>query len=497
MAFIKFLLNQYEILQRGSAASISSICSHSDKAKPSALFIALKGQRANGHCAIKKAIQNGASALLVEDSSAIPPDFKGLALKYHGKQGLRLPRLLNCFYKNPSQKLFTVGVTGSNGKTTFCFMLEHIFKKCGWATAVIGTVDRRFQDYKQPAALTTPDPVELFKATDEFVRRGAKALIMEVSSIGLDQGRVEGIDFNGLVFTNLSQDHLDYHKDMEDYFSAKKKLFALPAGKGGPFQLVNKDDRYGQRLAQSLSFSHTYGAGAGCDFLYKIKNRKLWSSDFVLRAPSGSSQVSLPVPGDHNVSNAVAALAGAVLTGFSLQEAALALSSFPGTPGRWQRVCSKALPYDILIDYAHTPAALRAVLKSLRALYNKKLLLVFGCGGDRDKGKRPQMMKEALQRADKIFFTSDNPRFESAESIIQDSFKNISKEEKRAITVEWDRKKAIKKALQLAGPGDCVLIAGKGHEAYQIKGDKKIPFCDVTAVRQSLCEIGLLTVPDV
>ena len=492
MSFIEFLINNYEVVKKAEIKSLSSVCTHSDKVKDSSLFVALKGQKTDGHDYLEQAVHRGASVLLVEKTDNISSDFKGIILKYKNKLET-LPQILNQFYNFPSEKLFTVGVTGTNGKTSFCYLLEHLFKFCGWPTAVMGTLDQHFDQYKWPATLTTPDSAEIFERLNDLVRLEARAVVTEVSSHALDQNRLMGIDFKAMVFTNLTQDHLDYHGNMENYFQAKKKLFIQVEKERNKnnFCLVNQDDEYGQRLKKLIrNPCYTYGQNPDSDFCFKIKSQTNSKSVFELKSLSGHYNFSLPLAGDYNVYNAVSAISCAMLTGFKAEDCAQALKNFSGVPGRLEKVISKNLPFDIFIDYAHTPSALSCVLQTLK---NRRgnLILVFGCGGDRDQEKRPLMLSTALNFADHIFFTTDNPRFEEPEQIAEQALKQLSAKDKAKITVELDRKEAIKKAIQFARPGDCVLIAGKGHEQFQLIKNKRIPFCDKKTALDCLKELGL------
>ena len=494
MGFIHFLLDHCEVIKSAKIKPISLICNHSDKVKKSSLFIALRGQKSDGHNYLKQAIKKGASALLVEKTNNMPSDFKGLVLKHPDTSQL-LPKILNEFYHFPSEKLFTIGVTGTNGKTSFSYLLEHILKNCGWPTALIGTVDQHFNATQWPSSLTTPDPVDLFQRLNDFVQLGAKSAVMEVSSIALDQNRTKGIDFKALVFTNLSQDHLDYHKNMDHYFQAKTKFFlqAYNSKKKNSFCLINQDDEYGKKLKNLIrSPCYTYGNTSQSDFYFKIKNQDSLSSLFELKTPSHSHDFFLPLTGDYNVYNAVAALSCAMLIGFKAKACAKALKTFPGIPGRLQKVlANKTLPFDIFIDYAHTPSALTCVLQTLKT-QDQRILIVFGCGGDRDPGKRSPMMKAILNFSDQIVFTTDNPRFENPQHIVEQSLIHLSKKEKEKIHIELDRKEAIKKAIQLANQGDVILIAGKGHENFQLIKGKKNPFSDNQAALDCLKELKLI-----
>ena len=476
MNFEDFLLGSYT-LSRGSlkSAQISSISNHSSHVKKNGLFIAIKGRKTDGHNYLKQAIHKGACALLVEKGQLAPLSFKGAVLVY--KKGLHLGKLLNQFYDFPSKKLFTVGITGTNGKTSFCYLLEHLFQFCGWPTGLIGTVDQHFKEHCWPASLTTPSAVELAERLNDFLQLSARAVVMEVSSIALDQNRVEGVDFNALVFSNLSQDHLDYHGSMENYWTAKKKLFlqAEQSENKNLFYLFNQDDIYSHKMKDVLKKPYwTYGQGESADFCFKIKETSQLKTTFQLKSPFGEIDFSMNLVGEYNVYNAASALACALLTGFKSEECQKALACFPGVPGRLEKLETDKV-FDVFIDYAHTPAALSSTLKVLKHNF-KRVILVCGCGGGRDKKKRPLMAKQAVHLSDHVFWTTDNPRYEKPEQIAAEALKGFNKLSK--ITVELDREQAIKKAIHFAGKGDCVLIAGKGHEQFQIIKDKKQPFCD-------------------
>ena len=487
MSFIDFLSKNYELLRPFKKLTISSIASHSVKVQKDSLFIALKGQRFDGHNYLKQAVEKGASVLLVEDFQKVPAHFRGPVFKYE-KTLKTLPELLNTFYNFPSKKLWTVGVTGTNGKTSCCYLLKKIFKDCGWPTALMGTVDQHFLDHSWPSGLTTPSSVEIFERLNDFVSLEARACVMEVSSHALDQGRVKGIEFNSLIFTNLSQDHLDYHGTMENYFQSKKKLFlqALEGENKNFFSLFNQDDQYGRRLVREAGKPFfTFGQDSQADFHFQIKKSFSDSSLVRLQSSFGSFEFLLPLPGDFNVYNAVSALACAVLTGFKVEDCIKALGSFSGAPGRLQKALVGKAPFEVFIDYAHTPEALSSVLRALKTK-GRRLIALFGCGGDRDQSKRALMVDKALQFADHIFFTTDNPRFEDPEQIAEQALKNLSRRDRQKVTQELDRKEAIKKALHFAQKGDLLIIAGKGHESFQLVQGQKLPFSDEKVILDCL-----------
>ena len=483
MNFQDFLFQTYQQQAQRSRwqgnLRISSLCSHSSEVKKDSLFLALEGRESDGHQYLESAIQKGASALLVKEGTWLPPDFKGLVLIYK-KEELFLSQLLNQFYDFPSDKLFTVGITGTNGKTSFCYLLQHFFEACGWPTALMGTLGHKFGDKTWPSVLTTPSACELFERLSDFVRLEARALTMELSSIAIDQKRMEGVGFNALVFSNLSQDHLDYHQSMENYFLAKQKLFlsAEKSSQKNLFYLLNHDDIYSHKIKTILKKpSWTFGKSQQADFKFQIKKACKEKTLFELQTPSAKTEFSSPLKGEHNVYNVVSAIACAFLTGFKLEDCQKALYDFKGIPGRLERLKSQQ-DFEVFIDYAHTTQALSFALKTLKK-ESSDLSVVFGCGGDRDTQKRSPMMRVALDLADKIFLTTDNPRNEDPEKIIQDMLQGVSKEQREAKVIEeLDRSEAIKKALTSAQKGTCVLIAGKGHEAFQIIKGKKYPFSD-------------------
>ena len=491
--FPKFIIpavNPYfKVIQKGTFREISTIAVHSQNVLKDSLFVALKGERENGHCFLKEAVQKGASVLLVEDISQVPSSFKGTVLKTEDGR-VALSVLLNELYDFPSRKLFGVGVTGTNGKTSTSSMIEYIFCCGGWKTGLTGTIHQKCGEKTWPSLLTTPEPVELFERLNDFLNLGAKALVMEASSIGLHQKRLNGINFNICVFTNLSQDHIDYHKNIEDYFQSKKKLFELmreSSGNQNHISIINKDDFYGKRLLKELKGPSLSFGEDRADFYFKLKERSLFKTLFTAHTPEGTRDIELPLSGVYNISNAVAAIAAAFTAGFSLDVCKKALESFPGVPGRLERITPKNYPFKVFVDYAHTPDALRVVLTALRQEKGKgRLVTVFGCGGGRDREKRGIMTETALKLSDKVILTSDNPRWESSSQILNDC---LLKVKRSALSVCWDRKEAIKESLLNAKAGDLILITGKGHESFQIIEGTKHPFSDKEVVKSFITHI--------
>ncbi|MDE0118603.1 MAG: UDP-N-acetylmuramoyl-L-alanyl-D-glutamate--2,6-diaminopimelate ligase [Bdellovibrionales bacterium] len=471
---------------KNSNFKISAICADSRKAIPGAVFVALKGKKQDGHDYLMSAIEKGAKALVVEDKEKIKAlSFKGMICVVPNTRSI-LPVLLNEFYDYPSEKMFCIGITGTNGKTTVSSMLSFILSRCGWRSGLIGTIKNSFGSQEEKSRLTTPDPVELYKLLNRFYLEGAQALVMEVSSIGLDQQRVAELDFNLGVFTNLSEDHLDYHLNMSEYFQAKKKLFEMPlslaTGKNHFLAVVNLDDPYGIRLSREMKVPYISYGKKEARFIYEILSSNLSGTWFNLHFDKKKIKIHLPIPGTYNVSNAAAALCCAQAAGFSLKEAAEALAHFPGVPGRMEKVSPPGHTPMVFVDYAHTPQALSASLSFLKQNKSSRLITVFGCGGQRDRKKRPLMAQIAEYLSDSVILTSDNPREEDPLTIVNDCMKGVKDKEK--FIIELDRKKAIKKALEKAKKTDLVFIAGKGHEQEQIIGSKRYPFSDNETVKE-------------
>ena len=459
----------------------NQIRDHSKAVKKGDCFIALSGCQVDGHQFLAEAIQNGATTLVVESADRVPSHFTGRVYVVDSTKKIQSV-LFNHYYDFPSEKLFCVGVTGTNGKTTISYMIEHIFVHQGWDTGVIGTIQQRLGNQIWESSLTTPSALSVQKRLSDFVRCKAQAVVTEVSSIGLDQNRVDGVDFNIVVFSNLTRDHLDYHKSMDDYFQAKKKLFHF-SNKSQCVAVLNADDSYVYQFSKNYHLPFVSYGECGNDFRFEMVKESLSSVQFRLFFQSQTYLVCLPVLGAYNVSNAVAAIAVGVMAGFSVESAVKSLSCFSGVPGRLQKVSTK--PY-VFVDYAHTPKALQNTLCALKKASHQgqKIITVFGCGGERDKGKRKKMGQVVSQYSDVAVVTSDNPRGENPHVIIQDILKGFPNSSK--VITEVDRKEGIKKGLELADKTDMVLIAGKGHEKIQVIGDQAIPFDDVEVAREYL-----------
>jgi UDP-N-acetylmuramoyl-L-alanyl-D-glutamate--2,6-diaminopimelate ligase len=403
-----------------------------------------------------------------------------------------LAELASAYYERPSEKLRVAGVTGTNGKTTTAFLLQHIcdaaLQRCG----LIGTVRYQVGGRVLPAARTTPDALELQDLLAQMRDAGCKTVSMEVSSHAIAQQRVRGVEFDAVVFTNLTQDHLDYHGTMDAYFETKAGLvlnLGMQRFKPG-VGVINVDDRYGallhSRALQAGVPVIAFGQGQKADFRASNCRTDVQGSSFQLDAVGRSWLVRLPLSGMFNISNALGALAAAHALGVDVRTAVLALASAPPVPGRLEPVTAKRA-FRVFVDYAHTDDALRTVLRTLRDLQPSRLFTVFGCGGDRDKGKRPLMGAAAEEFSDWAIVTSDNPRTEAPEQIASEIVRGMSG---RRHEVVLDRRAAIQRAIEMAGPRDIVLIAGKGHETTQEAAGKTEPFDDVAVARSIMENLG-------
>lgn len=476
---------------------VSGIFSDSRRIQPGTVFVAVQGVSSNGHDYIPKAIEQGAVALVVEKTDRIPKEYTGAVLQVLESQ-MVYTELLREFYAQPEEKLTAIAVTGTNGKTSTSYMIEAILNEAGLPCGVMGTIDHHFKNQTWKSDLTTPDTASFFKRLHEFVEAGAKAFVMEVSSHALKQKRV-AVEFDAAVYTNFTRDHLDYHLTMEDYWQSKEKLFSEYLKKDGEvFAIINSDDpqvdmvrvmKSAQRLTFGKNGSENDQDGSP-DFQFVIKKSDLRGISFVvhekgLEKSGGDFEYSTSMIGEHNIYNWVGAIALSRALGATHGHCQLAVKRFMGVPGRLERVPGNR---NIFVDYAHTPDALEKVLLTLSALKTSggataQLVTIFGCGGDRDKGKRPLMGQMAEKFSDQIIVTSDNPRSENPESIIDDIFSGLKKPGAWRVT---DRESAFKKALEITKPGDVILIAGKGHEDYQIIGDKTLSFSDVLVMKQLL-----------
>jgi UDP-N-acetylmuramoyl-L-alanyl-D-glutamate--2,6-diaminopimelate ligase len=485
------LLSVFPQLRWGESATleVTDLTQDSRAVKKGAVFVAVRGTHSDGHEYLKQAADQGAVALIVEDEAKLPGGYNGAVAKVQSTRQA-LDELADRFFGSPSEKLFCVGVTGTNGKTTVTYMLEAILTHFGWPTGVIGTIDHHLGTHRWPSGLTTPDPLTLHRRLKEFVALGAQAAAFEVSSHALHQTRVDSLPFAVAIFTNFTRDHLDYHHTMENYFAEKQKLFAHLLGRHPTtaVAVLNGDDA-AIRSVRVKEGATVWWFGAGnADFAFRVLKQDLTGSLFHLSTPRGNCEIQLAVPGLHNIYNAVAAVAASVAAGVSLATAGEALARFNGAPGRLQRV-RNSRGLHIFVDYAHTDDALRTVLRALSDLRpSGRLITVFGCGGDRDKGKRPLMAKAAAELSDVLIITSDNPRSEDPLRILADIECGIPEGWKGEWRREPDRRKALALSLQTAKEGDVILVAGKGHEDYQIIGREKLSFSDSQVLSELLNE---------
>lgn len=479
-------------LHKGSPAgrTLKGITSNSRHVQPDFLFIAERGVTNDGHAYIPAAIMNGASALLVEDVDAVPSQYQGVVYVAKNTRAIA-PQIANLFYEKPSEKLFCVGVTGTNGKTSLTYLVEHLFNSAHYPTGVIGTINHHLGSRVWSTEMTTPHPIELQERLKNFVDAGAKALAIEVSSHALDQRRIESIEFDVGIFTNLTRDHLDYHSTMEEYFRVKERFFSEileQSSKPKTFSIINKDDPWGSKI-QTGARSQRWSYGrANADFTFQVEKMDFQGNTFKLNSPMGPLHILSPLLGLHNVYNVMAAVATALAGGLSISQIEDAIKDFAGIPGRLQMVPNHR-GLLVVVDYAHSPDALENVLLSLKKVREEqssqgKIICVFGCGGDRDKGKRPLMAAVAEKLADVSIVTSDNPRTEDPQQILRDIIAGFSLQAQPI--VEVDRSKAINLAIELAKPDDIILIAGKGHEDYQIIGKEKFYFSDYETARKLL-----------
>ncbi len=465
---------------------ITGFAYDSRKVGPGIAFVALRGSKADGHEFIPKAIELGAAAIFCEQA---PPDDVTVPWVHVRKSRIALADAAAAMNGHPAKALTLAGVTGTNGKTTTAFLIHHLFNAAQLRSGLLGTVFYDLGGEQVPATHTTPESLEIQELLGKMRDNGCRGCAMEVSSHALDQDRVHGLPFAAAVFTNLTQDHLDYHGTMEKYFEAKVRLFEQTAAEPKSALIINADDSWGRKLIQR--FEHTgrvtkFGFGVGCDFRAVNVRYDLTGTTFELEARGRSFLVRSPLIGDFNVYNALGALATAYGVGLNLREAVSNMQKAPQVPGRMERV-SENNRFHVYVDYAHTPDGLVNALRTARALRPRRLITVFGCGGDRDRTKRAKMAAAAEAGSDICVLTSDNPRTEDPQRILDDAKAGFARPKGHAIIA--DRRDAIRAALEGAWDGDLVLIAGKGHEDYQDIQGKKHPFDDRRVARQLLHDL--------
>jgi UDP-N-acetylmuramoyl-L-alanyl-D-glutamate--2,6-diaminopimelate ligase len=469
---------------------IAGLAYDSRRVEPGSLYFCVPGEHADGHDFAGSAVRAGAAALVVERSLDLPVPQARVA----SARAAMAPAAAR-FFADPTAELRVIGITGTNGKTTTAFLVRHLLERAGVQTGLLGTVKRIVGGAEEPVERTTPEAIDLQATFRRMLEGGDRTCTMEVSSHALALERVRGVRFSVAAFTNLTQDHLDFHRDMEDYFLAKRRLFAGEGGGPDPDRfIVNVDDSYGARLAAELAergpdefVAVSPGGRADAELRALDADFDASGSRFVIAAPEGRVEARLPLPGDFNIANALVAVAIARACGVGLRAAAEALADAPAVPGRLESVPA-GQPFAVFVDYAHTPDSLRNVLEAARRLTAGRLIVVFGCGGDRDRGKRALMGEIGADLADLAVITSDNPRSEDPEAIIAEIVAGIGAADRRAeVEVEPDRRAAIRLALEAAGEGDAVVIAGKGHEQGQeFAHGRKLPFDDREVAAEEL-----------
>jgi len=481
---------------------VQSICCRSSKIRPGGLFIAIKGYSADGHDYVDDAVSRGACAVIAEKKMIL--DVPVIAVENTRRV---LPLLASRFFGHPAREMTLIGITGTNGKTTTTYIVESILAAAGFMTGVIGTINYRYSGVTHDADVTTPDALDLQQMLREMANHQVTHVVMEASSHALAQGRVDHCPMDIGVFTNLTQDHLDFHDDMEDYFRAKEKLFTQVLGSGPKAEnacaVINADYSYGQRLLTALPVR---AIAVGNHDICQVRPQKMTVTidgiSGVFKGPSGDIPIQSPLIGHHNLENLLCASGVAIALGIPPDTIAEGISALDMVAGRLEPVGNRC-GIGTFVDYAHTPDALKNSLRAVKKLTRGRLISVFGCGGDRDRAKRPQMGKEALLQSDLAIITSDNPRSENPLEIINaiipgaDAGGGIALKKEQLTSwrpekgvanyvVEPDRRSAIGLAINLAQKNDTVLIAGKGHETYQILNDQTINFDDRTEAAAAL-----------
>jgi len=462
---------------------IRGITEDSRRVQPGCLFAAVAGSNLDGHRFIGDALRRGAVAILSEGEAVSNTDVTWIQVN---DSRLAFSKAAANFYAHPSSKMTVVGITGTNGKTTVSYLVKNILEASGRPCGIIGTVEYCYQGQTVAAVRTTPDAQTLQELLRKMRDGGTEAVAMEVSSHSLDQRRVDGVDFDVGIFTNLTQDHLDYHRTMEQYLEAKQRLFTrLLSGESGAIGVINVDDDAGCDIVGKVNFRClTYGINNAADV--KAEKLELYrdKSLFTVSFANAQLRIKAQLLGRHNVYNCLAAIACGFGLGIDPKIIKSAVEDVTCIPGRMERI-DNSRGLHVFVDYAHTDDALSNVLKTLREITNRKIFVVFGCGGDRDHDKRPKMGRVASQMADFSIVTSDNPRSEDPEAIVAEVVRGFNGEAENYL-VEIDRREAIRQAIDKAEPGDTVLIAGKGHENYQIFADRTIHFDDREVVEEIL-----------
>ena len=464
-----------ELLKLVRSPDCPRLCDDSRLVRPGDIFVAVKGPNCDGHDFIPQVISSGAKFIVCQSPAVIPAKV-GIQVVTVPDSSLALAILAQASNGDPASKLTNLAVTGTNGKTTVTFLVRSCFQAAGQKCGLIGTVIYDTGLTVTDASLTTPDCLTVAQKQSQMLEAGAKYMVIEASSHALDQNRLAAIDFKAAAFTNLTGDHLDYHKTTENYLAAKTKLFETLSP--GSTAVLNKESPYAKQIAARTKARVLWFAVEGdADLSAHIESIDISGTTYTLRYRNNNISIKTPLLGRYNVANHLAAAGLCLAIGLDLEIISRGLSSLKSIPGRLEKVLSQA-GLTVLIDFAHTDDALSNVLSTLKPLCKAKLIVVFGCGGDRDKTKRPRMAKVVEQFADFIIVTSDNPRTENPDDIITQIIAGFANPGSANIKVEPDRKKAIAFAIQSARKNDVVLIAGKGHENYQIIGKQKFDFSD-------------------
>ncbi|MDR2616376.1 MAG: UDP-N-acetylmuramoyl-L-alanyl-D-glutamate--2,6-diaminopimelate ligase [Endomicrobium sp.] len=485
---LKELLPAFDMIVVGEDDfDVLGVSYDSRKVESGFAFFALPGHKTSGSKYIHEAINNGAIVIVTTEKQKDCPITQVVVVDILKFMAVFCAK----FYNYPDKHLNVIGITGTNGKTTVSYMIESIFKQSNVDCAVMGTVNYRYKGNIVEAPNTTPQSLDIYKFMRDVVNNGIKNIVMEVSSHALSLGRVYGIEFDIAIFTNLTQDHLDFHKDMKGYFKAKSMLFESLCKSNKiaeKYAVINSDDKYGKKLASLVTNAHVkfYSTEKATNSDFKALNILVenngTSFDLIYNELKG--KVSIKHIGLHNVYNALASFGAAVCSGISFEAAINGINNAAQVPGRLERVDAEGLEFKVVVDYAHTDDALKNVLSAIKKVKPKRIITVFGCGGDRDRTKRPVMGKTAVEMSDFVFVTSDNPRTENPNNILLDIEVGIKRSYKNNYKVIVHRQEAIKEAVFMAAKGDVVLIAGKGHETYQVIGTQKIHFSDVEMARK-------------
>ena len=484
MKKVEELLSEIVVTERKGAVvnEVSGVESDSRQVKADYLFVAVRGVSVDGHTFIPQAIAQGARVVVCEEFPAELAD--GVMYVKVDDSSIAFGLLASAWYGNPSRELTLVGVTGTNGKTTTATLLYEMFRSFGYKAGLLSTVCNYIDTVRVPATHTTPDPLHLHRLLREMVDAGCDYAFMEVSSHSAAQHRIAGLDFNGAIFTNLTRDHIDYHKTVEAYLKAKKSFFdGLPKG---AFALTNIDDKAGMVMLQNTrAEKHTYSLRTMADFKARIIESRMDGMSLEING----KEVEVRFVGRFNAYNLLAVYGATCLLGQDPDEVLRKMSLLVPVAGRFQTLHSSR-GYTVIVDYAHTPDALNNVLNTIHGVLEGKghIITVVGAGGNRDKGKRPMMAREAVNLSDRVILTSDNPRFENPNDILNDMVAGLDAEQRRKALLQVDRREAIRMATQFAQPGDVILIAGKGHEDYQEIEGVKHHFDDKEEVEKLFAE---------